>query len=148
MRPVQLARIAARAEKLRLQRLARRQAVRAGCAVAGIIFVVALLAMLHVAATIALARRFGPVTSCLTVGGVDLLIALLLLLRAAISSPSTVEIEAKQVRDDALVQMRQATALTALITPIGRALMTRMLGGRASSAPSRGGWASKLFRRR
>ena len=129
MRTVQLARIAAQAEKLLLQRIARRQAVRAGLAVVAGVFAMAALVALHVLIAIAIAKHLGPVTSSAIVLGGDLVIAIILGVLAMRSPPDPVEAEARRVRDRAIAQMKESVALTALLLPLGRMLGKRSLYG-------------------
>jgi protein-S-isoprenylcysteine O-methyltransferase Ste14 len=120
MQPVQLARIAAQAEKLRLQRIVRRQIIRVGCAAVAVLFVLAFFALLHLFAILEIARSTGPATATAIVFAVDLLIAIILGVMAMRSSPDALEVEARQVRDRALAQMKDAVAMAALLGPVGR----------------------------
>jgi uncharacterized membrane protein len=128
MQPVQLARIAAQAEKLRLQRIVRRQVIRAGCAVVALVFLLAFFALLHLFAIVEIARSLGPATATAIVFAVDLVIAIILGVMAMRSSPDAVEQEARQVRDRALAQMKDAVAMAALLGPVGRLFGKRAYG--------------------
>jgi uncharacterized membrane protein len=129
MRAAQLARIAAQAEKLRLQRIARRQAIRAGCAVVALLFVLAALALLHVFLVITFARTTGPASAAAIMLGIDLLIAIVLGVMAMRSAPDAMEQEARMVRDRALDQMKEAVAVAAVVAPLGRVFGKRRVAG-------------------
>ena len=129
MRATQLARIAAQAEKLRLQRIARRQAIRAGCAAVALVFLLAFLALLHVLVVISIARTTGPASATAIVLGIDLVIAIILGVMAMRSTPDAMENEARLVRDRALEQMKEAVALATVVGPLGRILGKRHVYG-------------------
>lgn len=127
MRAAQLARIAAQAEKLRLQRIARRQAIRAGCAAVAVVFLLAALAVLHVLIVISIARTTGPATATAIMLAIDVVLALLFGVMAMRSAPDAMEEEARMVRDRALDQMKEALALAAIIGPLGKIALTAVL---------------------
>jgi hypothetical protein len=129
MRTVQLAKIAAQAEKLRLERMARRQAIRAAFAAVAGLFVLAALCFLHVLVWVEIHRNLGPANASAILIGIDLVIAFALLGFAARSAPSRIEVEAVEVRERAMEQMREAVALTAVVGPLGRVLGRKHIYG-------------------
>lgn len=134
MRSLQLVRIAAQAEGLRLRRLARRQVGRAILGATAGVFGLALIACLHVAAVLALTNRVQPLYAVLIVAGVDLLVAGALGLMAAHDSPSRVEREALIVRQNAQTQLMETAATVALVGPVLRRLGGRKVYGLALAA--------------
>lgn len=129
MRALRLARVAAEAEVLRTRRRVRRIVVRAGFATVGAVFVFAALCFVHVAAFMAIRHSLGPTSAALSVFGGDLLIALICILLASISSPDRIEVEALQVRQRALQQLEEMAATAALMAPLARLLgRPRILG--------------------
>ena len=134
MRTTQLARVAAQAEKLRLQRIAWRLALRAGCAVVAAVFALAALIALHVWVAIVLARNLGPATACAIVLGIDLVFAVVLGVLALRSPPDPLAEEAKIVRDRALAQIKESVAVAALLGPLARILGKRHVYGMTLAA--------------
>jgi len=124
MRTLRLARVAAEAEVLRLRRRARRAAVHATLAAVAVVFGVAALCFVHVAAFVALETRLAPTSSALVVLGGDLLIALILLFISRDSKPDRIEIEALEVRERAVQQLEEIFITATLAAP-----MARLLGG-------------------
>lgn len=123
MRTVDLTKIAAQAELLRVRRYSRRTAVRAAFGAVAGVFVIAALAAAHV--VIVLALPFQPIEAILIVGGGDLVIALVLGLLAMRDQPDQVEIQAQEVKQAALTELRELMALTAVVAPV-----LRLVGGR------------------
>jgi hypothetical protein len=122
MRPVRLVRIAAEAEGIRLRGMMTRIVSRVVFAVIAAFFLLGALAFAHVAAwyeiRIALNQTYLAAAGIL--GGADLLIAIVLLLLASRSSPSRVEIEAREVRRKALEGLTSALSLARLVLPLLR----------------------------
>ena len=122
MRPIRLARIAAEAEGVRLRGMMTRIATRAIFAVVASIFVLGALAFGHLAAwwgiRVGLEQSFLVTAGIL--GGVDLLIAIILLVLASRSSPRRTEIEALEVRRRALEGIGSALSLTQMVLPVLR----------------------------
>jgi hypothetical protein len=119
MNPIRLARVAAEAETLRLRAMAGRQVRRIVFAVVALLFLLAVLVFVHVIAWYALnvSANLGFYLACVIVGGVDLLIALILLLLASRSAPSSAEREAYVVRQRAIDGMRQFGTYSQLALP-------------------------------
>ncbi|HTW26015.1 MAG TPA: hypothetical protein VME92_02710 [Acetobacteraceae bacterium] len=129
MRGVQLAKVAAQAEKLRLQRLARRQAFRAVFAVAASVFGLGALAWAHLIAWFPLRHAIGPIWASVVMTGFDLILALVLLLMAVHSEPDSIEQEAMMVRADALARMREDVIIWPLIGRVARLLPRKYVYG-------------------
>ena len=129
MRALRLARVAAEAEVLRIRRRVRRTVFRAAFASIGAVFAFAALCFGHVAAFMAIRHSLGPVSAALIVVGGDLLIALICVLVASISSPDRIELEALQVRERAQQQLEEMLATAALVAPLARLVgRPRILG--------------------
>src|ERR1700733_7737091 len=122
MRPIRLARIAAEAEGVRLRGMMTRIVTRVIFAVIALFFVLGAVTFGHVAAWYEI--RVGLEQSFLVtagiMGGADLLVAIILLLLASRSSPSRVEVEAREVRRKALEGIGSALSLTQLALPVLR----------------------------
>ncbi|WP_158744288.1 hypothetical protein [Acidisphaera sp. L21] len=126
MRTVDLGRAAAQAEIFRLKRLLRRQAMRAVWGAVAVVFLVAVLVMLHFVAYIALVPALlTPIWGAVAVLGFDVVIVLICGLMAMSSSPDVVEEEAKILRDQSLAAMRQTLALTAMLAPLSQMLFRK-----------------------
>jgi hypothetical protein len=119
MRTFRLARIAAEAEGLRLRTQARRTVVRLALALIGAAFLITALGFGHAAVWFALRWYAGmaPWATALVVGGIDLVIALALVLIAAMSGPGRVETEARMVRQRALENAAGSIAIGTLLVP-------------------------------
>jgi hypothetical protein len=122
MRPVRLARIAAEAEGVRLRGMMTRIATRVIFAVVAFLFVIGAVTFAHVAAWYGL--RVGLEQSFLVtagiLGGADLLVGVVLLVLAARSAPSKVEVEALEVRRKAVAGMASTLSLAQLLVPLLR----------------------------
>ena len=134
MRSVNLARVAAQSEALRLRLYARRQVYRAVWGAVAAVFILACLTALHVAGAMALERVVEPLYAVLIVAAIDLVIGLILLLVALRNEPGRIELEALQVRRTAQQQVIEAAALTTLIGPLLRVVGTRKVYGLALAA--------------
>lgn len=134
MRVLRLAKVAAEAERIRLERLAKQIALRAAMGAVAATF--GFLALLAVEVTIgfAFARIVAPLWAALIVCGINLIFALIFLGAAVRSPHDPVRVEARQVRDRALMQMRDAAAMTVLVAPLGRLLGKRNVYGLALTA--------------
>ena len=122
MRPFRLARIAAEAEGVRLRGMMTRMLTRVIFAVIALIFLVGALTFAHVAAwyglRVGLEQSYLAATGIL--GGVDLVLAIILLVLASRSSPSRVEVEAIEVRRKALEGITSALSVTQMALPVMR----------------------------
>jgi hypothetical protein len=122
MRPIRLARIAAEAEGLRLRGMMTRIVTRVIFAIIAAFFLLGALAFAHVAAwyEIRTALNQTYLATAGSLGGADLVIAIILLLLASRSSPSRVEVEAREVRRKALEGLASALSLAQLVLPLLR----------------------------
>src|SRR3954462_9183003 len=101
MRPIRLARIAAEAEGVRLRGLASRLAFRIAFALAASLFSIGAIVFVHIAAWywIRIDEGLSYLATAGILGGIDLLIAVILVALASRSGPSRVEREALDVRN-------------------------------------------------
>ncbi len=127
MRTTDLARAAASAEVLRIKRLVRRQVFRAVFGVVAAVFAVGALILLHVVGYTALVPSLTPLEASLVLLAIDVVIAALFGVLAARGAPDAIELEAKLVRDQAIAEMRESVAISALVGPVGR-MAGRTLG--------------------
>jgi hypothetical protein len=118
MRAVELAKVAAAAEALRLRRFARRQAIRAGLGVGAVVFAIAVFVLLHVLAYDALVNVVRPWLAALILLVVDLVIAGVLGALAMRNQPDQVETEALAVRRQAVVEMKRAVTVMAVASEL------------------------------
>ncbi len=125
MRAVDLAKVAASAEALRLKRLARRQAIRVAYLVVAVLFALAAFAFLHVLAYIALLLLVQPWLSALIVFVVDLVIAGAVASIALNSAPDRIEREALAVRRESLVAARKAFNVLSVVGELTGLALTR-----------------------
>jgi hypothetical protein len=125
MRTLRLARIAAEAEGVRLRQQARRTVVRVTIGLIGLIFAGWALAFAHVAAWYWLRESVGWAEpgAAIAITGADLIIAAVLVVLAARSSPGRVELEALQVRQQALESATSGFALTTVLVQTVRLVL-------------------------
>ena len=143
MRAVELAKVAANAEKLRLTTQAKRQATRAVFGAVAAVFAIGLLIMLHVIGYILLRQSFTPVISAVIVLAVDLVIALVCGILAMRNTPSAIEREALDIRKQAVKEMKTSLTVLSMVGPA-----SRLLGGRRSTGLALGALATRLLARR
>ena len=115
MRSIELAKVAAAAEALRLRRIARRQVFRAVYAVVAAVFAIAILVGLHVVLWNLVVGWVTPVQASLIVVAVDVLIAAIFGVLAMRNTPDPIEVEAKALRHQALIEMRQSLRFMSLV---------------------------------
>jgi hypothetical protein len=120
MRALRLARIAAEAEGLRLRHRAQRALIAAILAAIASVFMLGALVFCHVAAWFYLRAHWEPPETALILAGADVLLALVLVLLAARSTTSRVELEALAVRQRALESIGSTLAISALATQLLR----------------------------
>ena len=121
MRTVDLGRTAAQAEIIRIQRLIRRQAMRAVWGAVAAVFLIAVLVMIHVVAYTALVPAvLTPLLGSAVILAFDLVVALIFIAFAMRGAPDPVEAEAKIIRDKALSEMKASLAISAILGPVGR----------------------------
>jgi hypothetical protein len=131
MRALRLARIAAEAEGLRLRERMRRTATRAAFGVVAAGFLAGALLFAHIAAWFWLRLTWEAQHAALIVAGADLVLAIVLALLAARSSPGRVELEALAVRRRAIDSAASTLAFSALAMQLVR-LVTNLLSRRRS----------------
>lgn len=125
MRAVNLAKVAAEAEVLRIQRMLKRQGIRAAFGLAAMIFAVGVLVLAHIAGWQVLRVHLQPIYATLILLGVDVLVTAIFGLLAARSSPGRDERDALAIRQRALQEARSSLALGALIPIAGSLLRSR-----------------------
>ena len=131
MRTVDLGRTAAQAEMVRLKRLVHRQLMRAVWGAVAAVFLIAVLVMVHVVGFFALVPALlSPLMGAVVLLAVDLVFLIVFGLIAKSGAPDPVEAEAKVIRDEALIGMRQSVAVSALLSPVTR-LVLRSRGGKS-----------------
>ena len=132
MRPVRLARIAAEAEGVRLRGFITRVVTRVIVGVVALLFVLGAVAFGHVAAwyeiRTALNQPFLATTGIM--GGADLLIAVILGLLASRSRPSRIEVEALEVRRQAIQGITNTLSITQMLIPLLRLMANLRRGSR------------------
>jgi hypothetical protein len=114
MRTFRLARVAADAELLRLRLRAGRAAVRAILALAALGFLAGAAVFCHIALWYWLRHYFEPPQSALILAGIDVVLAVILALLAARSTPSRTELEALDVRHRAVEGITASLAFSAI----------------------------------
>jgi hypothetical protein len=125
MRAVNLAKVAAEAEILRIQHMLKRQGMRAALGLVAVLFALGMLVLAHVAAWQVLRLYVPPIYATLILLGADLVVAAIFGTLAARSSPSGDEREALALRQRALHEARSSLALGALIPVAGALLRSR-----------------------
>lgn len=114
MRTVELAKVAASAEALRLRRVAYRQGMRVAFGAGAAVFAIAVLVLLHVVAYNAMVSHVSPLIASLILLAVDLILAATLGYLAIRNKPDAVEDEAKMIRQQAIVELRKSMTAMAL----------------------------------
>jgi hypothetical protein len=126
MRAINLAKVAAEAEILRIQHMLKRQGIRAALGLVAILFALGVLVLTHIAGWQLLRLSdVPPIYATLILLGVDLVVAAIFGILAARSSPSRDEREALTIRQRALHGARSSLALGALIPVAGALLRSR-----------------------
>lgn len=120
MRSLRLARIAAEAEGVRLRYSARRTAVRAVLGLVALGFLFGALVFCQIAAWYWLRASWDRPAAALILAGGELVLAAILALLAARSSPGRVELEALAVRRQALEGATSSLAFSTLVTQLLR----------------------------
>jgi hypothetical protein len=125
VRTFRLAQSVIEAEKLRFQLRLRRIAVRVALGVAGGVFVMAAVACGHFAAFLWLGPKWGDIPAVLALAGVDLAVAVILLLLSSRGGPSAAEREARLIRDQAWGETVRALTFAGMLQPIISLLLAR-----------------------
>ena len=123
MRALRLARIAAEAEGLRLRHSAQRTVVRAILGLIALAFLFGALVFGQIAAWYWLRLSWDRPAAALILAGAELVLAAILGLLAARSSPGRIEVEALAVRRRALESATSSLAFSALadaVAAVGR----------------------------
>ena len=140
MRTIDLGRAAAQAELIRLKLLLKRQAMRGVWGAVAAVFGLAVLVMVHVIGYLLLCLILPPIWAAVVVLAFDLIVLAVFGLLAVVSKPGRVEVQAQEIRDRALIEMRESVAISALLNPVAR-VAVKAAGRSAWSAfrPSRAG---------
>lgn len=153
MRALELAKVAAAAEALRVKRYARRQGIRIGFAAGAAVFGIAVVAMVHVLAMVLLALIVPIWAAALIVLVVDAVIGGVLGKMALSNTPDRIEIEAAALRRQSLAEAKSAATSLATIGEVA-GLAIGMTGRRRAKSTRVGkAWmiadlASRFIRRR
>ena len=115
MRTTNLLKIAAEAELLRLRAFAARQARRSAFGACALVFALAVLALAEAAGWQTLRLYVAGIQATLILLGINLVIAAVLGMVAARSSPGNAEREALRVRQEALDHVKGSLSITAAI---------------------------------
>jgi hypothetical protein len=134
VRSINILKVAAEAELLRLRLLLARQGRRAAFGVIAVIFMLGMLVLAEVAGWQLLRLYVEPISATLTLLGINFVIAALFGMLAARSSPGHAEREALRIRRQALDAAQGALSLTAAV-PVASTLLRlgRRGGGRRRS---------------
>lgn len=125
MRAVNLVKVAAKAEILRIQYLLKRQGMRAAFGLIAVIFAVGVLVLAHIAGWQVLRLYLAAIYATLILLGVDVLVTAIFGIMAAKSSPGRDERDALAIRQQALHEARTSLALGAIIPVAGSLLRSR-----------------------
>ena len=115
MRSVELAKVAAAAEALRLRTLAKRQAMRGVYGAVAAVFAIAVLVVVHVLLWQAFAHWMSPILATVALLVVALVVAAIFGVMALRSTPSVVEREALALRAQALGELRQSLTVLSIL---------------------------------
>ncbi len=125
MRTIDLAKVAASAEALRLRRIAHRQGMRAAYGAGAAVFGIGVFVLLHVVAYHAMVPQLSPLVASIILLVFDLVVAAVLGYLAMSSKPDTIEDEAKMIRQQAVVEMRRSVTAMALVGEVAGAMIRR-----------------------
>ena len=131
MRTLRLARIAAEAEGIRLRSRARRAIVRVALLMLALGFLLGAAVFGHIAAWFWLRQRWEPQVVALIFAGADAVVAFLLVLLAARSTDSRVELEALAVRQRAVESIAGTFAFSAMAAQLLRIVADFVRRGRS-----------------
>lgn len=143
IRPLRLARVAAKAQGLALRRQLAGLVHRAIMAAIAAVFALGALIIAHVILYMALVEyaHFQPVPAAAIVFGVDVVIAVVFGFLARGGDVDPVLQDALRVRDQSLEQARQSLSLASLVAPLTRLLtetgLLRLLFGLVKSTMRR-----------
>ncbi len=114
MRSVELAKVAASAEALRLRRIAHRQGMRAAYGAGAAVFAIGVLVLLHVVAYHLLIPTVTPRIASFILLAFDAIVAGAFAYLAMSNKPDAIEDEAKMIRQQAVVEMRKSMTVMSL----------------------------------
>lgn len=122
MRAYRLLQVALQAEMLRWNGMATRTVTRVAMACVALLFLTGALIFAHLAAWdwLRSAQGFSDVAAAGSMAGIDLLIAALFVFLAARSNPSRTELEALELRRQAIQNIGSGPSLLALLIPLVR----------------------------
>ena len=115
MRPIRLARVALEAEAVRLRHLVRRKIAQTVLGIIALALLLGALVFAHIAAWYWLLESLTRPQTALIFAGADLLLAVILTVIVARSSPGRVELEALALRRRALDDAEDSLSLMALL---------------------------------
>ncbi len=149
MRAVELAKVAAAAEALRLRRIARRQGWRAAFGAVAAVFAIAVLIVIHVLIWNILASYITPTQASLVLLVLDAVLMAAFGFLALRSTPDPIEEEARGIRAQALFEMRQSLTVMSMVGSVtGLALRTTARQGvRRGATNALANLATRLVRR-
>ena len=153
MRAVELGKVAAAAEALRLRRLAQRQVMRGAYGAGAAVFGIAVFVLLHVIAYDLLTMVLSPVLSCVVLLVFDLVVAGILGMMAMRNTPSQVEQEALEVRRQAIAQMKRSVTAMSMAGEVAALVLRRRVRAATTPSPRGRAWvlgqlASRVLARR
>ena len=114
MRAVELAKVAANAEALRLRQLASRQSLRAVYGAVAAVFGLGVLVLVHVVLYEVLLLYVSSLVASLILLALDLIVAGICGLKALKSIPSAIEEEALAIRKQALIDLKGSVTMMSL----------------------------------
>jgi hypothetical protein len=126
MRAFELASLAAQAEGMRMRHRLRRGAVQAVMAVLGLSFLLGAVVVGHVALFVLLDARLPRAGALGCIAGMDLVLAVVLVLIAVTAGPTTAEREARTLSRTAASEILPSLNWARLVT----LLLSRMFGKR------------------
>ena len=148
MRSVELAKVAAAAESLRLKRVASRQVARVVCGAGAAVFAIGVLVLIHVVVYHLLTPGLvSPVWASLILLAIDAAAAGMLAISARSNTPDAIELEALEVRRQAVTELRKATTFVALAGEVAGMALRRPRTVNRSRAGLAAELAARVMRR-
>ena len=133
MRAVNLAKVAAQAELLRIQYMLKRQGMRVAFGLIAAIFLLGVIVLANVAGWQVARMYVPPIYATLIMLGANLLLAAIFGILGARSVPSRGERDALQVRRQAMQEARSALTISAIVPIAGALLRSRRRDDRKRS---------------
>jgi hypothetical protein len=125
MRAVNMMKIAAEAELLRLQSMLKRQGMRAAYGLLAFVFALGVLALLNILIWQLLCLYIQPIYATLILLAINLVITAAFGMLAMRSTPSQAEQDALEVRQQAVRDLRSSLTVSALIPVAGTLLRSK-----------------------